>query len=85
MQGIPVCDSNWKGKKKEIFEWIPDPNNDVTFTQAVGYDWPFTLAPGFTVHAGQKLQCGLVDKAGTHHYNANPCKILGNPKTVIIS
>jgi hypothetical protein len=84
MQGIPVCTDEWNGKRKETFEWIPDPKNDVTITQ-VGSSWPFTLPSGFTVYAGQKLQCGLVDKPNRYNYAANPCKTLGNPKTVVIS
>lgn len=84
MREIPVCTDKWNGVKKEIFIWNPDPKNDVTFTQ-VGSKWPFTLPPGFTVYAGKKKQCGLVDIPDSYDYTASPCKTLGNPKTVIIT
>ncbi len=85
MAEVQVCHSNWNGVKNQQFTWNNPDRADVTFTQNGSNPWPFTLAPGFTVNGGSKLACGLIGQAGTYSYNSGPCRILGNPKTVIIS
>jgi len=83
MKVVEVCTGKWYGKRKEQFEWHnPDQKNDATI-EKFG-EWPFTLPSKIIVPAGAKLQCGLKDKAGSYEYNVNPCKMLGNPKTVVI-
>jgi hypothetical protein len=84
MAEIPVCRDNWNGVKDENFTWNNNTGSTVTISQNGNATWPFVPSSPITITAHAKLDCQLINSAGTYTYNANPCSTLGNPKNVII-
>ena len=94
MANVKVCDGQWNGVKNQSFTWTNDDSkSDAIISQDGSNTWPFTTptSPPYTLTVPKKttgpgtLACALISTAGTYSYNSNPCSMLGNPKTVIIT
>jgi len=94
MANVKACAGQWNGVKKQSFTWTNDDTlNDVIISQDGTTTWPFTTptSPPYTLTVPKKttspgtLGCELINSSGRYTYNSNPCTMLGNPKTVIIT